>query len=400
MHKTRHRLAACGSAVRVAPAAAAVLLMLAGCIPEGRTTDECEQVAGFEVPPDAPIVALVVDNTASGAPGRLPPAVAEAIAAAQADGSGLLIIPVAGAEHHPAPVHRVFLDPYPGEKSQTATNARQVALSCVAGWAMGERARPAGPGSAILEAISAASRQRPTRILVVSDGLANSGALDLNQVGFDADPVAVGAELERALAFDPNLDGLEILWGGLGDSAEPLPQPARTSLQQLWQQVLTAAGARVTFDPRPAPVGTTPPAESLPEDGVRIPASETVQLRCGVEVTVPAALLFGPDSARLQAGAAEELRGIAQQLAAHPDWAATVSGHTADYGTERGRLRLSRERAAVVKAELVRLGADPAQIEARGFGATRPAPPGGPLGDSPARHRRVVIEIQQAGCGV
>jgi outer membrane protein OmpA-like peptidoglycan-associated protein len=319
------------------------------------------------------------------------------------EGSVLLVVPVTGAAERPVPVLRTPLDPYPGVDSPTATDAREIALTCIEMWTRGETTRPRVPGSAILEAIGAASRERPERILVVSDGLANGGALDLNVVGFDADPGAVAEQLDHAGLFEPNLDGMEILWTGLGESTTPLPQPVRTSLQATWDEILASAGATVTFDTRTGPLaGAAPagPAAVLPEDGVHVPAVEPVTLPCGTRITVPAALLFEPDSTVLRPDADPGVfADIAGRLAAHPDWTATVTGHTADFGSVSGQRELSEQRASVVAAELVRLGATAEQIKTRGAGATEPAPPSsGPGGDSAARHRRVVIEVTRTGC--
>jgi outer membrane protein OmpA-like peptidoglycan-associated protein len=377
---------------------------LAGCDPSGDadaapgpSTQDCEEIEGITAEPDALVTALVVDNTASGVGGPLPQAIETALAAAQQERIELVIVAVDGATQRSAPVRRVALDPRPGEDSPAADNARAIALQCVAGWA--REAVPVAEGSAILEALAAASREHPSQILVVSDGLANSGAIDLNTVGFDVEPAELAAALRTADALDPQLAEMTIVWAGIAESSVPLPQAARNSLLALWQELLGAAGAEVTFDSRTAPA-TGPAPDGLPADPVEIPEVSSVALPCGTEVVVPAALLFAPDSADLVDEADALLQDPARQLADNPNWTAEVSGHTANYGTPAGRQRLSTERARVVEAALIRLGARDAQVNARGYGATRPREPETP--DNPggaAANRRVEIAIHIPGCG-
>jgi outer membrane protein OmpA-like peptidoglycan-associated protein len=295
-----------------------------------------------------------------------------------------------------------MLDPSPDKDSVAADNARVIALGCVVTWARAQEAWPRAPGSDILAALSAASRERPGKILVISDGLANDGDFDLNRNGFDVDPAALADSLRRANALDENLNGVEVVWTNLAESTVKIPQAVRASLRELWTFVLTAAGAKVTFDSRTA--GAWAPPTDLPKDEVSIPAvrHEALPSGCGAQYVVPAALLFTPDSAVLQAGTDAVLRGVADELSPHRDWTAMVSGHTANYGTAQGRMRLSVERAEAVADALVRLGVARAQLSTRGYGATMPAVPefrGGVHDTAAAAHnRRVVIEINATGC--
>jgi outer membrane protein OmpA-like peptidoglycan-associated protein len=63
-------------------------------------------------------------------------------------------------------------------------------------------------------------------------------------------------------------------------------------------------------------------------------------------------------------------------LAAHPELRLTVEGHTDDVGSATTNQSLSARRAEAVRQALVaQHGVDAARLEARGFGATRPASP-------------------------
>jgi outer membrane protein OmpA-like peptidoglycan-associated protein len=104
-------------------------------------------------------------------------------------------------------------------------------------------------------------------------------------------------------------------------------------------------------------------------------------------------LQFAPDSAELTPPELLKLAKIAEILRRYPDRDILVGGHAALAGTELGRERLSRDRAAAAAdyliAEKVRL---PERVMVRGYGAEQP------LGDNNTeegrrRNRRVEIII-------
>lgn len=393
-----------------APAASlAALLACAACEssqPPGRSAAaagepsaaDCDKIAQVPAPSGKSPVALVVDNTASQIGHPLPDALIGKLRAAQQAGSPLVIVAVDGANS--SVVRTAALDPGPGKDSPAADNARAEALLCVGRWAHATETLPKHPGSDVLDALNAASRQHPTEIYAVSDGLGNAGAFNLNDIGFDAEPQELATSLRDAKALAPTLSNSKIFWYELGESAKPLPQAARTSLQELWQALLKSVGGTVTFDPAVSG-GVTPPS-GRPADDVTIPDLATVTSGCHTKITVPAALLFRPGSADLQPDAAEVLKGVADQLTGHPDWTGTITGHTADYGTATGRRQLSTQRAEAVRESLAAAGIDRSRLAADGVGATDPAVPeivgGRHELAAAAKNRRVVIEIGPGGC--
>ena len=70
------------------------------------------------------------------------------------------------------------------------------------------------------------------------------------------------------------------------------------------------------------------------------------------------------------------LREIGEMLKTHADLRLTIEGHTDDVGDAKANQSLSEARAAAVKAHLVKeYGIDAARLEAKGFGASKPAVP-------------------------
>jgi outer membrane protein OmpA-like peptidoglycan-associated protein len=63
---------------------------------------------------------------------------------------------------------------------------------------------------------------------------------------------------------------------------------------------------------------------------------------------------------------------VAQVLRDHPALKVVVEGHTDNVGKETFNLRLSQRRAESVRAYLVKKGIDPARLDAKGYGSTKP----------------------------
>jgi outer membrane protein OmpA-like peptidoglycan-associated protein len=90
-------------------------------------------------------------------------------------------------------------------------------------------------------------------------------------------------------------------------------------------------------------------------------------------------------------------------LNADPGANATISGHTAAYGTDAYRHDLSVHRAEAVAQALESSGVAAGRLHAFGYGSTKPAVNEFPNGvhdpAAAAENRRVVIEIMHSGCG-
>jgi outer membrane protein OmpA-like peptidoglycan-associated protein len=83
-------------------------------------------------------------------------------------------------------------------------------------------------------------------------------------------------------------------------------------------------------------------------------------------------LLFDAGSATLQPQSDDQLRAIAAILKAYPNAHVKIGGYTDNVGSSADNLRLSEERAANVRAQLIGLGVEPDRLEAEGYGETHP----------------------------
>lgn len=251
----------------------------------------------------------------------------------------------------------------------------------------------------MLAAVTFAARQQPQQILVVSDGVANAGELDVNGNALDTDPTALARTLLRDKRIAGSLEGAPILWAGLGDTAEPLPGSAREALNDLWSAILAEAKAKANFDDRPRESGGAD--DKLPPDQVSLVAN-TTERPCGSRLVAPSTVLFKPGSSLLRSGVGDILRPVAEQLRADPNQHALITGHTAAYHTPDYRRRLSQERADAVLTALVDLGAPHERMRAEGYGSTRPQVDEFPNGrhdeNRAAQNRRVEIDLSRKDC--
>jgi hypothetical protein len=239
----------------------------------------------------------------------------------------------------------------------------------------------------------------PGTIIVVSSGLSTSGAFDLRQVGWGADPRAVAAQLKRR-GLLPDLAGWRVVFSDLGATAAPqpaLPLPQRAELTAYWLAICRGAGAlscRTDLVTRPDP----PSRSSTPVPVVQVPAITSVRGPHGWHgKDIPADMFFAFNSARLLPGADAVLRPLVG-LAISGHLKVSVAGYSSpDGGTAAYNKALSVRRAMAIRARLIALGVPPgAIVKVHGYGTagrTRAACyRGGRLDETVcARLRHVVI---------
>ena len=83
-------------------------------------------------------------------------------------------------------------------------------------------------------------------------------------------------------------------------------------------------------------------------------------------------LLFDSGKASLQSQSQEQIGNIAAILKAYPKVKVRIGGYTDSTGDPAANLTLSQARADSVMGELVRLGVEPARLDAKGYGQEHP----------------------------
>jgi len=117
-------------------------------------------------------------------------------------------------------------------------------------------------------------------------------------------------------------------------------------------------------------------------------AERELTTSCRAELT---GIYFAFNSAVLSAASDDAIASIASILARHPDWTATLEGHTDSIGSASANKTLSEQRVAAVLARLVeRYKLDPARLKVAGHGAARPRETNATI-EGRARNRRVEL---------
>ncbi len=130
-------------------------------------------------------------------------------------------------------------------------------------------------------------------------------------------------------------------------------------------------------------------AETKAPEPVEIKVSEEVQK---VINKVFSNLQFETGKSVIRTSSYESLNTLVTLLRDHPEFRLSIAGHTDNVGNSAKNLKLSKDRAAAVKAYLTKGGVEAVRIISNGFGSTKPiAPNSTPEGR--AQNRRVEFKI-------
>jgi hypothetical protein len=354
---------------RWSAAVLALLALIAGGLAVGAVVNAGSSAAA------APSGALAV---VVGAHGNMPRPTLEGAAAAARDvavaqQSYLSVVVADGAPYtlgRPGPLTADAADES-DRGEQRAANRRRVDDAVAA-------ARARTPETDLLAALTVAGNSIADRsglrtLVVVDSGLSTAGAIDFGRPGMlDADPREV-ADTLADFGQLPSLDGVSVVFQGLGDTAapqQPLDAARRTQLVELWTAVVERAGADVV-DVEVSPL------EGTPEAG--LPAVRSVAVDPGfacapTRLTLSGgALGFRPGEAVLldPSRVAEVLRPYAEQMI---DGAVIgeVFGRYADVGDPEARRALSELRAQQVANVFIALGVPVDQLRVKGWGSDFP----------------------------
>lgn len=114
------------------------------------------------------------------------------------------------------------------------------------------------------------------------------------------------------------------------------------------------------------------------------------ELTASCRVELPG-IYFAFNSAHLAPASDRAIAAIAGILARHPDWTATLEGHTDSIGSAAANKALSERRVTAVRARLVeRHQVSPARLKVAGLGAARPREANTTI-EGRARNRRVEL---------
>ena len=119
---------------------------------------------------------------------------------------------------------------------------------------------------------------------------------------------------------------------------------------------------------RPRPASTSQP-KTLPPDTVPLP--DLSGLNSGATVALPN-LYFTQSTAALLPSSRPTLNALARRLREQPAMRLEIAGHTDNVGEAHLNLRLSEQRARVVRRYLMQQGIDSVRLTAVGYGGTRP----------------------------
>lgn len=119
---------------------------------------------------------------------------------------------------------------------------------------------------------------------------------------------------------------------------------------------------------------------------------ESLRTRCRAELP---GVFFDFAKADLTPESNAALAGLAALIVRHRDWTLAVEGHTDHVGTDAANQRLSEDRAAAVRRDLVGRGVAPEKLKTAGYGESRPVESNATL-EGRARNRRVEL-VRECG---
>jgi outer membrane protein OmpA-like peptidoglycan-associated protein len=181
------------------------------------------------------------------------------------------------------------------------------------------------------------------------------------------------------------------------------PPPVRTDLYVVLPDATGKTGQVTVTQGGTEQVLSTPYAAARMGPGGRLEtgtASEA-EVRQSFGATVAALpprpvsflLYFLTDSDEITPESREQAQALLAEVARRPSPNVVVIGHTDRVGTDEYNDRLSRQRAERIRAELIRLGVDPARITTEGRGEREPLVPTADEVPEP-QNRRVEVSVR------
>jgi outer membrane protein OmpA-like peptidoglycan-associated protein len=170
------------------------------------------------------------------------------------------------------------------------------------------------------------------------------------------------------------------------------PKPAPAVASKPVVNVVPKSVRAVGRQPKPAPSQARPaPSEAVVSD-TEVALPDLSGLSKGAAVALPN-LYFTQSTASLLPSSQPMLNELVKKLRELAELRLEIAGHTDNVGEPARNLRLSEQRARVVRQYLVQQGIDSVRLTARGYGGTRPVADNRDPQQRP-RNRRVEIVVQ------
>ncbi len=224
--------------------------------------------------------------------------------------------------------------------------------------------------SALLKSSSANVKE----MLVYDSGFSTAGLLDFsNENLIEVEPAMIVERLSELHAL-PELNGIKVVWTGLGevcDEQDELSTTYKYNLKNIWKEIIIAAGGVVEFID--VPLSVTSKSEQLPSCKTIPIIQDTLEISDGI--TKP--IKFGEDTIKFigdraiyvnDEDAEKALQPIAEFLNSNAHKKILIVGTTASAGKEDSCQKLSEERANACKNTLVKMGVSESQIKTLGLG--------------------------------
>ena len=189
-------------------------------------------------------------------------------------------------------------------------------------------------------------------------------------------------EAATAASLEEDLDSMrEAL---LADSPSSAARPAL--------ELASAAGQPGAVGAGDVPAGYSDLDQLLAQSGGLTPSN--------APIFMPSDVLFGYDESFLRPEAVTSLEKLGELIRRSPQARFRIEGHTDSFGGPDYNARLSLARAESVKTWLAQtMGIDPARIDTRGLGSTKPLAPTDGTIEQQQLNRRVEIVILRADRG-
>lgn len=227
--------------------------------------------------------------------------------------------------------------------------------------------------SIAVDALHSAGADQGTLVLD-TPGLPDTGVLVMTEPGM---LTASPTEVANYVLARQNLDmsGMPVLLRRTGYTAGTQQGLGeyRASVTEIWESVLSKAGASVEVDPLPTTAAG--PRTDYQVEPVEVPEQTPFTPTAGAELVYDdSQLRFLPDSAEFTdpQAAKATLREVSEWLTGGSGRTATIVGTAASAGTPEGQVRVSSARAAAVATALKELGVAASQLTSRGVGTNHP----------------------------